>query len=116
MSLIKRVVRAAVNTLGYDIRSTAHIGLDAINDMKAILRGRLPQVIFDVGAHHGETALLFVENFPHAQIHSFEPGPENFIELERQVAKFPAVRTIHAALGSRNEAGTLNLNKSSATN
>ena len=31
--------------------------------------------IFDVGAHKGESAILFSSLFPHAAIHSFEPNP-----------------------------------------
>lgn len=38
--------------------------------------------IFDVGAHKGESALFFNKIFPSANIHSFEPDPETFRDLQ----------------------------------
>ena len=35
-------------------------------------------IIFDVGAHHGESALLFRRLFPSSTIFSFEPDPDSF--------------------------------------
>ena len=39
-------------------------------------------VIFDVGAHRGESVKFFKEIFPNSSIYSFEPDLENFKELE----------------------------------
>lgn len=41
-----------------------------------------PQVIFDVGANIGITAVYFALTYPHAQIYCFEPLPQN-LELLR---------------------------------
>jgi FkbM family methyltransferase len=43
------------------------------------------KVIFDVGAHKGESAIFFHKLFPEAKIYSFEPNPfaaRNIIELK----------------------------------
>lgn len=47
-------------------------------------------VIFDIGAHKGESARFFKEIFPKSRIYSFEPDPENFIELEKCCAEVNA--------------------------
>lgn len=39
-------------------------------------------LIFDVGAHRGESVLFFKEIFPESTIYSFEPEPENFRALK----------------------------------
>ncbi len=38
-------------------------------------------VIFDVGAHQGESIRFFRDIFPHCEIHSFEPDPISFREI-----------------------------------
>lgn len=44
-------------------------------------------VIFDIGAHRGESVRFFKEIFPEGQIYSFEPDPDNFPELEKCCAE-----------------------------
>ncbi len=38
-------------------------------------------IIFDVGAHHGETIKKFIKNFDLEKIHSFEASSKNFKKL-----------------------------------
>ena len=45
-------------------------------------------LIFDVGAHKGETIQLFCKNFKLKKIFSFEASPENFNELKKNIGKF----------------------------
>jgi FkbM family methyltransferase len=116
MRALKRLLKLPLTALGYDIRKKSHIGFDAINDIKMIYAEQSPRVIFDVGAHRGETATLLAKTFPHAQIHSFEPAPETFGILQHQVSAFKNVQTVNAALGRRNDRLQLNVNKSTATN
>ncbi|MCH9728620.1 MAG: FkbM family methyltransferase [Actinomycetia bacterium] len=59
--------------------------------------------IFDVGAHHGESAIEYAALFPHARIDSFEPVRESFIELQRRTSRNPRVHCHNFALGSRSE-------------
>lgn len=35
-------------------------------------------IIFDIGAHHGESAIYFKKLFPAATIYSFEPDPQSY--------------------------------------
>jgi len=58
-------------------------------------------VIFDIGAHRGESVRFFKEIFPKSKIYSFEPDPDNFIELEKCCAETNTV----------SEAGCFAINK-----
>ena len=51
------------------------------------LKKRIPSnsILFDVGAHHGETILNFKKNFSFNQIHSFEASKVNFEMLKRKI-------------------------------
>ena len=46
-----------------------------------------PLVIFDVGAHHGETIRLFLKKLKIEKIYSFEASPKNFEVLKRKISK-----------------------------
>lgn len=48
--------------------------------------GVQPKVIWDIGANIGSASVYLAERFPQAQIHAFEPVPENFALVEKNVA------------------------------
>src|SRR5262245_14044738 len=64
---------------------------------------REPRVIVDAGANIGLAAVYFASRFPRARILAIEPEDDNFTLLERNVAPYPNVLAIHAALWNRNE-------------
>src|SRR5664280_1821301 len=66
-------------------------------------------VMFDVGAHVGETALALALEFPEAAIHAFEPVEAIFRRLQRNCRNYPNVICHHAALGAKNETRTIAL-------
>ena len=45
-------------------------------------------IIFDVGAHQGESAVFFKKIFPISILYSFEPDPENFLVLEKKLSRY----------------------------
>jgi FkbM family methyltransferase len=53
------------------------------SDVFKLYKGESLNLIWDVGAHRGETALNFRNAFPNAIIHSFEPIKENFRVLSK---------------------------------
>ena len=44
-------------------------------------------VIFDVGANKGQSIRFFKKLFPEAEIHAFEPSPNTYMKLEREIMK-----------------------------
>ena len=45
-------------------------------------------IIFDVGAHKGESIFLFQKNFISSNFYSFEPLKDNFFKLKKNTLKF----------------------------
>lgn len=66
-----------------------------------------PKWIVDGGGNIGFAALFFARKFPTAKIITIEPSAENFEVLKANVAHYPNVIPVHAALW--NESGTIDL-------
>ena len=47
-----------------------------------------PIVVFDIGAHYGETIKLFFSKLKLKKIYSFEASPINFKKLSKNVSKY----------------------------
>ena len=60
-------------------------------------------MIFDVGAHKGQTSSHFCKLFPHSIIHAFEPSPTLSAEIEKNLSKRKNIRCHNFALGETNE-------------
>jgi FkbM family methyltransferase len=61
-----------------------------------------PEVILDIGSNIGASILFFRERFPAAKIYGFEPHPETFRILEKNIAGLPAIQVFNYALGATN--------------
>lgn len=97
------VRRAAGLPAGTHLRlDLARLGLD---------RAR---IVFDVGAHRGESVRVFEPCFPAAHIFAFEPVRANF-EALCACARPSRVTCLHTALGDRTEDATIVLQGDSQT-
>jgi FkbM family methyltransferase len=72
--------------------------------IKADVERRLPnlniELIFDVGAHLGETCTVLREYYPQAEIWAFEPVPKTYGELEEIAGDIPRIHLLNHALGA----------------
>ncbi len=59
------------------------------------------RTVLDIGANVGVTALYFSQIFPNANIYAFEPAPDNFAVLAKNVANCARIRGFNFALGAR---------------
>jgi FkbM family methyltransferase len=59
-----------------------------------------PSVILDIGSNIGSSILFFHEQFPEAQIFGFEPHPDTFHVLEKNVGRLPSVQIFNCGLGA----------------
>ncbi len=91
------------------------IGRDPLADVARIHPGAI-RVVFDVGAHVGQSAAQFSDAFNRARIHSFEPDPTSFDQLRALAAHYPRVTPVNAALGDRDGEATFFVNTFSQTN
>ncbi|MBD2699633.1 FkbM family methyltransferase [Spirosoma sp. BT702] len=55
--------------------------------------------ILDIGANTGQSAIVFALAFPEAKIHSFEPLPDCYVQLEKVTELFPTITAHNYALG-----------------
>jgi FkbM family methyltransferase len=61
-----------------------------------------PQVILDIGSNIGASILYFRDRFPKAKIIGFEPHPETFSVLQKNVEGLPSVSVLNCGLGAAN--------------
>jgi FkbM family methyltransferase len=102
--------------MGYEIRATKAGRDDPFEEQKRLLWTKKTPVIFDVGAHHGQTALLYAELFGEGMIYCFEPYEESYRMLVQNVHAHKNIRPFNIALGNAIGTTKFFLNKSSQTN
>ncbi|MEO8353312.1 MAG: FkbM family methyltransferase [Chthoniobacteraceae bacterium] len=59
-----------------------------------------PQVILDIGSNIGASILFFRKQFPAARIYGFEPHPETFRVLKKNVGSLPSVEIFNYGLSA----------------
>ncbi len=92
-------VRSVFRDLCYDVgRFSQSTAINTFYD--AILAAGQTPVIIDAGANIGAASIWFATNFPGARIIAVEPEPANAEMCRRNVARFPNVQTVEAALGA----------------
>lgn len=115
---IKIALQAFLQKFGFQIVRLNHPAAqdDPFKEMKRLLTGRSSPIIFDVGAHHGDTTNLFADIFPCAEIFSFEPFPESYKQLEINTQGNPKIHAFNYGLSDFNGEAVFYSNSSSQTN
>jgi FkbM family methyltransferase len=112
---LKSLVKAVTHGLGYEIVRRSN-DQDAFEQQRRLL-ARVPHpIIFDVGAHIGETSRAYARLFPAAQIYAFEPFPDSYGKLVSNTKGLPQITTFALALAEEAGEAELYVNASSATN
>jgi FkbM family methyltransferase len=101
----KALLRRAARAAGFEILRD-RVGLDPDRDLVQ-LAGTEAEVLFDVGANVGQTAVRLAALFPASRIHSFEPDRDVFATLRRNTQNLPSVESHAIALSDEDAAGTL---------
>ena len=110
-AFLEKALSALAGRSGYRFQSfkKAPYGLDPWRDLER-LAGVWKidlQMAFDVGANIGQTASLLKKLWPGMQIVSFEPTPDTFGKLQKNIAGLSGVTAHNIGLGA--EAGTFDL-------
>jgi FkbM family methyltransferase len=81
------------------------IGTNLFYDLQSRLEFGPASIVFDIGAHQGESAIVYAKRFPNAKIFSFEPVQETFKQLTNNIrlSKLAQVECVRSALGDRVE-------------
>jgi FkbM family methyltransferase len=100
-------IKRYLKNRGWYVRKTAGLanGVDLFCDLQKLEIS--PKCIFDIGAHHGQTAIEYSRAFPSARIFAFEPVSSNYAELAKAAARNPQINPVRAAIGDKR--GKLNI-------
>ncbi len=112
---MKKLVKRVLRTIGVEISRTRPTALDPYDVMRQLVSEQQP-VLFDVGAHHGQTALRFRSLFSDAVIHCFEPSPAALAVLSATLADDALAKRHAVALSDSTGSATLNINRFEQTN
>lgn len=100
MKLIKTLVRNAFHTLGFEVSRYSPLGQNWFTDIKKLICDSQRTIIFDVGANRGRYVTRFKDIIPQCEIHAFEPGPETYKSLVRNINTCSDVYPNNLAVGS----------------
>jgi FkbM family methyltransferase len=85
-------------------------------DVQQKLMLNAPNVIFDIGANRGDTAIKYSNLFPTAKIYAFEPFEETFKKLKNNVKDYPNINIYNFAIADTIGETILHINKNEDTN
>ena len=80
------------------------------------LLNKSPDVIFDVGAWVGKTSEKYLDSFPEAIVHAFEPFPQSFEKLEDRFKSKDRVVRSSSAVSANDGQAVLHSNNIETTN
>jgi FkbM family methyltransferase len=89
---------------------------DPYMDQKNILAETEQGIIFDIGAHCGETTEVYAKYFSGSMIYSFEPFPDSYSKLKVRFSNNPMVKFLQMAISNRTGVVDFYSNADSATN
>lgn len=112
------LIRKAFHRFGLDISriDKTTLGQNPWLDMERFVVDGPNTTLFDVGANIGQSIARYRMHFPNSQIHSFEPSPQTFRELQTVSNADPRSKAWNFAFGAAPGKAMLNENKASVMN
>jgi len=107
---MKSIIVGLFQKFGYEVRK------DPWLRQKDLLQDISSPTIFDVGAHFGVTCKIFHKNFPNSKIYAFEPFPEAFSILKKELDGIKGIDLVNLALSDSIGTALFNVNSESSTN
>jgi FkbM family methyltransferase len=111
---MKQLVQNLAHRFGYHITRIAEP--EPFREIRRLCAGVESPIIFDVGAHDGATALMLSGLFPRSRIYAFEPFPESFATLQRNVAGTKNITPLDYGLSDADGQREFHANSYAATN
>jgi FkbM family methyltransferase len=112
---MKYSFRSLFRRFGFDIVRLEN-AKDPFVALQLLSRNNSIGMIFDVGAHIGQTTNELSLHFPEAEIYSFEPYSIVYSELQKRFRASTKIKTFNLALGASNGNERLFINSDSLTN
>ena len=121
-SFIKSLTKTMLDSVGLELRRTRpamdSFPGDAFHAQKEFIDhlGISSPVIFDVGAHKGETVRRYKDLFQDSSVYCFEPFPDNVSALRSRFSTNPSVHVFDKAVSDSVAKKTFHVNENDATN
>jgi len=115
LSFFKKFIQKIISLSGYKlIKNSNFVKLYRTLDqsLKILVKNKEP-IIFDVGAHNGESIKRYRNIFKNAKFHSFEPQKKNFFKLKKYENN--KIKINNFALGAQNKILKFNINDDDST-
>jgi len=115
LTILKKFIQNTISLLGYKlIKNSNFIKLYRTLDpsLKFLIKNKEP-IIFDVGAHNGESIKRFKNIFKNPKFHSFEPQKINYYKLKKYEDKNTKINNL--ALGANNKVLKFYINNDDST-
>lgn len=98
--MIKKFLLLVLLIITYQTKSLNIIELDNTESVLNFVKSYLPEdlVILESGAFNGKDSLLFNKYWPNCTVHSFEPVPQNFKKLIKNVGHLKNIHCYQLAL------------------
>lgn len=115
---MKKLIKRIIRKFGYEIKLIESIPetLNPFQQQQILMGGNQNMIIFDIGAHHGETSKTYNKLFPESIIYSFEPDQESYSILKKEYRDVPNIYPYQIALSDYDGIGKLNINEFSPAN
>jgi FkbM family methyltransferase len=110
----RKILKTLLSSCGYSLVNIHVVGTLHMT-VKAYVDTETP-IIFDVGAHYGESVTDYRCMFPHSTIYSFEPDSQSFSSLKQNTTGLKDIYCFQQALSNNSGRAELYINSSSATN
>ncbi len=119
----KAQINGLLGRFGFEIHGTGFIQAlkkssfkdDPFQRQKELIGTDRP-VIFDIGANRGDITDVYLNLFPRAIIHAFEPFPESFKILQNRFLDKPSVHCHNLAISESNDEKEFYVNRNVDTN
>jgi FkbM family methyltransferase len=88
---------------------------DPFYELASIARQSKARQFLDIGCHHGETLLRFIESGIDCSVAAFDPSGENIAKTKRLLRSFPQISFYQIALSNRDGTAEFHLNRNEQT-
>jgi len=100
MKVGERIKRISQSFSSKPVQSALPRGVSLHRDVARFLPSLRLDIIFDVGANVGQSAMAYLTQFPKAQVYCFEPVDETFRLLQENIGKYENVRPFRLAFAA----------------
>ena len=112
--IITDIVQNTLRKFGFEVRRTN--ASEEVFSLQKLLINKEDPFIFDIGACHGSVALTYNNLFRSPKIYCFEPFPESFEILKKNLSPYDNIKSLNIALSDKTGLSKLNVNSNKATN